>query len=113
MVGHSGKLDAAIKAVEAVDACLGIVYQAMHEINGEILITADHGNVEQMVNPETGEVHTAHTNNLVPLLFISDRAATIAEPGAGSLSDIAPTLLVMMDLEQPDEMTGSSLITFE
>ncbi|SFV80041.1 2,3-bisphosphoglycerate-independent phosphoglycerate mutase [hydrothermal vent metagenome] len=113
MVGHSGKLDAAIKAVEAVDACLGIVYQAMHEINGEILITADHGNVEQMVNPETGEVHTAHTNNLVPLLFISDRAATIAEPGAGSLSDIAPTLLVMMDVEQPDEMTGASLITFE
>ena len=113
MVGHSGKLDATIKAVEAVDACLGIVYQAMHEINGEILITADHGNAEQMVNPETDEVHTAHTTNLVPLLFISDRAATISEPGTGALSDIAPTLLTMMDIEQPDEMTGSSLLTFE
>ncbi|MCS5592878.1 MAG: 2,3-bisphosphoglycerate-independent phosphoglycerate mutase [Gammaproteobacteria bacterium] len=112
MVGHSGKLDAAIKAVEAVDACLGIVYQAMHDISGEMLITADHGNAEQMVNPETGEVHTAHTNNLVPLLFISDRAATIAEAGAGALSDIAPTLLTMMDIEQPDEMTGTSLLTF-
>ena len=113
MVGHSGKLDAAIKAVEAVDACLGIVYEAMHAIDGgEMLITADHGNVEQMVNPETGEAHTAHTSNLVPLLFVSDRSASIAEPGIGSLSDIAPTLLAMMDVEQPDEMTGTSLLTF-
>jgi 2,3-bisphosphoglycerate-independent phosphoglycerate mutase len=113
MVGHSGKLDAAIKAVEAVDACLGIVYEAMHAIDGaEMLITADHGNVEQMVNPETGEAHTAHTSNLVPLLFVSDRSASIAEPGVGSLSDIAPTLLAMMDVEQPDEMTGTSLLTF-
>jgi 2,3-bisphosphoglycerate-independent phosphoglycerate mutase len=113
MVGHSGKLDAAIKAVEAVDACLGIVYEAMHSIDGgEMLITADHGNVEQMVNPETGEAHTAHTSNLVPLLFVSDRSASIAEPGIGSLSDIAPTLLAMMDVEQPDEMTGTSLLTF-
>jgi 2,3-bisphosphoglycerate-independent phosphoglycerate mutase len=77
-----------------------------------MLITADHGNVEQMVNPETGEAHTAHTNNPVPLLFISDRAVKIAESGTGALSDIAPTLLLMMDIEQPDEMTGSSLITF-
>jgi 2,3-bisphosphoglycerate-independent phosphoglycerate mutase len=112
MVGHSGKLGAAIKAVEAVDTCLGIVYQALRSINGEMLITADHGNVEQMVNPETGEAHTAHTNNPVPLLFISDRAVKIAESGTGALSDIAPTLLLMMDIEQPDEMTGSSLITF-
>jgi len=112
MVGHSGNLDAAIKSVEAVDACLGIVYQAMHEINGEILITADHGNAEQMVNPETGEVHTAHTNNPVPLIFISDRKATIAKPEEGALSDIAPTLLAMMDIEQPEEMTGTSLLTF-
>jgi len=112
MVGHSGNLDAAIKSVEAVDACLGIVYQTMHEINGEILITADHGNAEQMVNPETGEVHTAHTNNPVPLIFISDRKATIAKPEEGALSDIAPTLLAMMDIEQPEEMTGTSLLTF-
>lgn len=112
MVGHSGKLEAAIKAVEAVDACLGIVYQAMHEIDGEMLITADHGNAEQMVNPETGEVHTAHTNNPVPLIFISSRKAVIAKPEEGALSDIAPTLLTMMGVEQPEEMTGVSLLTF-
>ncbi|SMN13231.1 2,3-bisphosphoglycerate-independent phosphoglycerate mutase [Bathymodiolus heckerae thiotrophic gill symbiont] len=112
MVGHSGKLDAAIKAVETVDTCLGIVYQALRSIDGEMLITADHGNAEQMTNPETGEAHTAHTNNPVPLLFISDRQVEIAEPGTGSLSDIAPTLLLMMDIEQPEEMTGSSLINF-
>ncbi len=112
MVGHSGKLDAAIKAVEAVDACLGIIYQAIDAIGGEILITADHGNAEQMFNIETGEVHTAHTNNPVPLLFIGNRDATIAKPGIGSLSDIAPTLLTMLDIEQPEEMTGKSLLTF-
>ncbi len=112
MVGHSGKLGATIKAVEAVDACLGIVYQALQEIDGEMLITADHGNAEQMVNPNTGEVHTAHTNNPVPLLFVSSRRATIAQPGVGALSDIAPTLLALMDIEQPEEMTGTNLLTF-
>ncbi|VVM23511.1 2,3-bisphosphoglycerate-independent phosphoglycerate mutase (EC [uncultured Gammaproteobacteria bacterium] len=113
MVGHSGKLDATIKAVEAVDTCLGIIYQAILSIDGEMLITADHGNAEQMVNPKTGEVHTAHTNNPVPLIFVSGRAAIIAKPEEGALSDIAPTLLLMMGVEQPDEMTGSSLITFK
>ena len=114
MVGHSGKLDAAVKAVEAVDSCLGVVYQSLSSIDGaEMLITADHGNVEQMVNPKTGEVHTAHTNNPVPLIFVSDREVEISEPGTGALSDIAPTLLMMMGVEQPDEMTGSSLITFK
>ena len=112
MVGHSGKLDAAIKAVEAVDACLGIIYQALKSIGGEMLITADHGNAEQMVNPETGKVHTAHTNNPVPLIFVSDRDATIADPEEGALSDIAPTLLEIMNIEKPDEMTGESLVTF-
>lgn len=112
MVGHSGKLDAAVKAVEAVDNCLGIIYQAVHTINGEILITADHGNAEQMTDPETGEPHTAHTHNMVPLVFVSDRQAKIAPPGEGALSDIAPTLLAMMDIEQPEEMTGKSLLEF-
>ena len=112
MVGHSGKLDAAIKAVEAVDKCLGIIYQATHEIGGSMLITADHGNAEQMINPDTGEVHTAHTNNLVPLLYIGERKAKIANPGEGALSDIAPTLLAMMNVDQPDEMSGTSLLTF-
>ncbi len=112
MVGHSGKLDAAIKAVEAVDKCLGIVYQSLRSIDGEMLITADHGNAEKMVNPKTGEVHTAHTNNPVPLIFVSQRKAEIVEPNTGALSDIAPTLLLMMDVEKPEEMTGTPLITF-
>jgi 2,3-bisphosphoglycerate-independent phosphoglycerate mutase len=112
MVGHSGKLDAAIRAVEAVDACLGVVHKVVRSIEGEMLITADHGNAEQMVNPKTGEAHTAHTNNMVPLLFVSDREATISNPGEGSLSDIAPTLLCMMGLAIPEEMTGKSLLTF-
>jgi 2,3-bisphosphoglycerate-independent phosphoglycerate mutase len=112
MVGHSGKLDAAIKAVEAVDTCLGIIHQAVKTTNAEMLITADHGNVEQMINPETKEVHTAHTNNPVPLIFVSSREATIAAACTGALSDIAPTLLHLMDVEQPDEMTGKSLLTF-
>ncbi len=112
MVGHSGKLEATIEAVEAVDQCLGRIYEATSATDAEILITADHGNAEQMRNPKTGEVHTAHTNNLVPLIFISTRRATLAEAGAGALSDIAPTLLHMMDVEQPVEMTGKSLLTF-
>ncbi len=110
MVGHSGKLDATIKAVEAVDSCLGLVQKAILSIGGEMLITADHGNAEQMVNPKSGEVHTAHTNNMVPLVFVSDRKATIADQGVGSLSDIAPTILYMMGLEKPEEMTGKSLL---
>ena len=113
MVGHSGILDAAIKAVEAVDACLALIYQAIKSIDAEMLITADHGNVEQMSNPKTHEVHTAHTNNPVPLVFVSSREATIAEPCKGALSDIAPTLLDMMGVDQPSEMTGKSLLTFK
>jgi 2,3-bisphosphoglycerate-independent phosphoglycerate mutase len=113
MVGHSGKLEATIKAVEVVDTCLGIIFQAVKTIDGEMLITADHGNAEQMVNPKTNEVHTAHTNNPVPLIFVSTRDADIAPPCEGALSDIAPTLLTMMDIEQPSEMTGKSLLTFK
>lgn len=113
MVGHSGKLDAAIIAVETVDTCLGIIYQAINKTNAEMLITADHGNVEQMLNPKTLEVHTAHTNNPVPLLFVSQRQADITKPESGALSDIAPTLLAMMGIEKPSEMTGTSLLTFK
>lgn len=113
MVGHSGKLDATIKAVEAVDSCLGIIHKAIFAIGGEMLITADHGNAEQMINPQTHEVHTAHTTNPVPLIFVSERKADIAKPEKGALSDIAPTLLAMMDIKKPDEMTGNSLLTFK
>ncbi len=107
MVGHSGNLDAAIKAVEALDASIGRVVTAMRECGGEVLITADHGNAEQMLDTLTQQPHTAHTLNVVPLLYIG-RTAQMVE--GGSLQDIAPTLLAMMGLPQPPEMTGRPLI---
>ncbi|HEU0186471.1 MAG TPA: 2,3-bisphosphoglycerate-independent phosphoglycerate mutase [Gallionellaceae bacterium] len=110
MVGHSGNLEAAIKAIEALDVCIGRVVGAMQQCGGEVLITADHGNAEQMLDRTTQQAHTAHTLNLVPFIYIG-RKAGIAEPGTGALQDIAPTLLSMMGLPQPAEMTGKSLIT--
>jgi 2,3-bisphosphoglycerate-independent phosphoglycerate mutase len=107
MVGHTGNLDAATRAIETLDECLGRVTEAMRENGGEVLVTADHGNAEMMQDPNTRQAHTAHTTNLVPLLYVG-RPARIAETGA--LSDIAPTLLTMMGLPQPAEMTGKSLI---
>ncbi|GAB4124941.1 MAG: 2,3-bisphosphoglycerate-independent phosphoglycerate mutase [Sideroxydans sp.] len=109
MVGHSGVMEAAVKAVEALDICIGRVVQAMLDTGGEVLITADHGNAEQMRDPLTGQPHTAHTMGLVPFLYIG-RRADIAAPGSGALQDVAPTLLAMMGLPQPAEMTGKSLI---
>lgn len=109
MVGHSGILEAAVKAVEALDICIGRVVKAMLECGGEVLITADHGNAEQMRDLSTQQAHTAHTLNLVPFVYIG-RKASIAEAGAGALQDVAPTLLAMMGLPQPPEMTGKSLI---
>jgi 2,3-bisphosphoglycerate-independent phosphoglycerate mutase len=106
MVGHTGSLTAAISAVESVDACLARVTAAIDETGGEMLITADHGNVEQMLDESSGQSHTAHTTNLVPFLY-HGRPATIAE--TGSLRDIAPTMLYLLGLSQPGEMTGSSL----
>ena len=113
MVGHSGNLEATIKAVEAVDTCLGKVHKACEEISAEILITADHGNAEQMVNPNTNKSHTAHTNNPVPLVYVGHRKASIAEPLVGTLADLAPTILTLMDIEQPEEMTGRCLLTIK
>ena len=110
MVGHTGNLEAAIKAIETVDACLGKVVTAMREIGGEILITADHGNAEMMRDEATQQAHTAHTLNLVPLLYVG-RRARLAETGA--LEDVAPTLLKIMGLDQPVEMTGRPLLEFE
>jgi 2,3-bisphosphoglycerate-independent phosphoglycerate mutase len=107
MVGHTGSLPAAIKAVEAVDACLARITAAIDEVGGEMLITADHGNVEQMLDESSGQRHTAHTTNLVPFLF-HGRPATIAD--TGSLRDIAPTMLYLLGLSQPEEMTGSPLM---
>jgi 2,3-bisphosphoglycerate-independent phosphoglycerate mutase len=110
MVGHTGFMDAAVKAVEAVDTCLGRAVRAMQSVEGEILITADHGNAETMLDTTTNQPHTAHTTNLVPLIYVG-RPAHMEHSGA--LEDIAPTLLKMMGLPQPQEMTGHALIEFE
>jgi 2,3-bisphosphoglycerate-independent phosphoglycerate mutase len=110
MVGHTGSLDAAIHAVEAVDAGVGALVEAAKEQGGAVIVTADHGNCELMKDPATGQPHTAHTLNPVPVVYINDR-----DPGAklrptGRLSDVAPTMLELLGLPQPAEMTGRSLI---
>lgn len=108
MVGHTGNLEAATRAIEVLDECIGRVVTAMREAGGEVLITADHGNAELMQDPQTHQAHTAHTLNVVPLLYVG-RKAKITEGGA--LQDVAPTLLTMMGLPAPPEMTGKPLIT--
>ncbi|SUX55649.1 2,3-bisphosphoglycerate-independent phosphoglycerate mutase [Chromobacterium vaccinii] len=110
MVGHSGVFDAAVKAVEALDGCIERCVEAMLAAGGEVLITADHGNCEQMYDGEHHQPHTQHTTNQVPFLYIGRPAKIRA---GGSLRDISPSLLKMMGLEQPAEMTGQSLIDFQ
>ncbi len=107
MVGHTGNLEATVRAVETLDGCLGRVVEAARAAGGEVLITADHGNAEKMRDSGTGQAHTAHTLSLVPFVYIG-RPARMAHGGA--LQDVAPTLLAMMGLPQPAEMTGHSLI---
>ena len=109
MVGHTGNLAAAIKAVEALDTAVGHVVAAALRVGAEVIITADHGNCEQMFDTKANQAHTQHTTNLVPLMYVG-RQATLAKTGA--LSDLAPTLLQIMGLPQPIEMTGTSLINF-
>jgi 2,3-bisphosphoglycerate-independent phosphoglycerate mutase len=108
MVGHSGKLEAAIKAVEAVDECLGRIHAALKPRGGAWVITADHGNAETMIDPKSGGPHTYHTTNPVPFILASDdNAARVRSDGA--LQDIAPTLLALLGYPQPKEMTGRGL----
>jgi 2,3-bisphosphoglycerate-independent phosphoglycerate mutase len=109
MVGHTGVLPAAVKAVETIDACLERVVDAVLARGGEALITADHGNCELMVDPVTGEPHTAHTTNPVPLWWAT-RSAEGRKLRDGGLADVAPTLCALLGLPQPAEMTGRSLI---
>lgn len=109
MVGHSGDLGATVKAVETVDTCLGRLDKAIHAAGGAMLITADHGNAEQMTDAGTGQPHTAHTTNPVPLLLAGERHG-VARLTNGKLADIAPTVLDLLAIEQPAEMTGRSLI---
>ena len=109
MVGHTGNLNAAIQAVETLDACLKKVADAAKDSGGQLLITADHGNCEQMSDPRTGQPHTAHTSEEVPIIYIGPKEVEFKEGGV--LSDVAPTILALMDLPQPRDMLGQSLIT--
>lgn len=108
MVGHTGIVEAAQKAVESVDSCMGRVVDEMLNIGGSVIITADHGNVEEMLDMETGEPQTAHSSNPVPFIVIGEGDVKLRE--GGKLADIAPTLLTMMDIPIPPEMTGQSII---
>ncbi len=107
MVGHTGNLDASIRAVEALDEALGRVVEALEKVGGEMLITADHGNVEQMIDPVSGGIQTAHSVNPVPLVYKGSKGKL---RDGGNLADVAPTLLAIMGIEKPAEMTGRSLL---
>ncbi len=109
MVGHTGVIGAAVKAVEKVDELVGKAVQAVKDVDGVLFICADHGNAEKMIDYETGAPHTAHTTNPVPFILVNyDEAYTLRE--GGRLCDIAPTLIEIMGMEKPAEMTGESLL---
>lgn len=108
MVGHTGDLAAATEAIEALDQCLARIVAALAEVDGEALITADHGNAEMMLDTDTNQPHTAHTLNKVPLIYVGERSIKLA--GGGTLADIAPSLLQLMSLPQPSDMMGHSLV---
>jgi 2,3-bisphosphoglycerate-independent phosphoglycerate mutase len=109
MVGHSGKIEPTVKAVETVDACLGLVERAVLARGGAMLITADHGNAELMVDPVTGGPHTAHTTNPVPMIVVGADDKKFGLRPDGSLRDISPTLLAILGAPRPPEMTGTDL----
>ena len=109
MVGHTGVEAAAIKAIEAVDECVGKAVEAIREVDGQMFICADHGNAEQLIDEETGEPFTAHTTNPVPFILVNADPVYKLREG-GCLADIAPTLIELMGMEQPKEMTGKSLL---
>jgi len=109
MVGHSGKMEPTIRAVETVDTQLGRIYKAIKHYGGMLLVTADHGNAEMLIDPVTGGPHTAHTTNPVPFLYITDEGNKPALKQGGSLRDISPTILSILQLDKPDQMTGGNL----
>lgn len=111
MVGHTGVFSAAVKAVECLDSCVGRIVEALDKVGGEALITADHGNVEQMADESTGQAHTAHTCEPVPFIYVGKRPARIR--AGGVLADVAPTLLTLMGLPVPTEMTGTSIVELD
>ena len=106
MEGHTGNLEAAVKALEVIDECVKRVVETVEKNNGILLITADHGNSEQMIDYTTGEPHTAHTTNIVPLVVVG-KDVKLKE---GRLADLIPTMLDIMEIEKPQEMTGESLL---
>ncbi|PCH85285.1 MAG: phosphoglycerate mutase (2,3-diphosphoglycerate-independent) [Piscirickettsiaceae bacterium] len=110
MVGHTGNFEAAVKAVETIDVCILRVVEAIKAIGGEVFITADHGNAEQMSDPTTGQTHTAHTTNPVPFLYVGREASLLP---SGDLADVSPTLLAAMGVDKPVEMTGHSLLVLD
>ncbi|PIX57780.1 MAG: 2,3-bisphosphoglycerate-independent phosphoglycerate mutase, partial [Verrucomicrobia bacterium CG_4_10_14_3_um_filter_43_23] len=110
MVGHTGSLEAATKAVEVVDECVGVLLKAIDEIGGAAIVTADHGNADQMWNPKINSPHTQHTLNLVELIVYGKSLEKAVMRKEGRLADIAPTILELMGLDTPKEMTGQSLI---
>jgi len=109
MVGHSGKIPPTIQAVETVDTCLGRIYTAVRQKGAAMLVTADHGNAEMMIDPATGGPHTAHTTNPVPLIIVSDQDKKFGLRPDGALQDISPTVLGLLEIPQPKEMTGHDL----
>jgi 2,3-bisphosphoglycerate-independent phosphoglycerate mutase len=110
MVGHTGDYGAAVSAVEAVDTSLGRVEAALAKVGGAMIITADHGNAEMMKDPKTGQPHTAHTTNKVPVMLVDGPSEVTRIAEGGKLADVAPTVLELMGLPQPREMTGHSLL---
>jgi len=108
MVGHTGVMEAAIKAVETLDNCVEQVVNAVEAVGGQLLITADHGNCEQMSDESTGQAHTAHTTEPVPFIYVGKRDFKVRHGGV--LADVAPTMLMLMGLEKPKEMTGTSIL---
>src|SRR5438552_15778339 len=109
MVGHSGEIEPTVKAVETVDGCLAEIEKAVRAKGGAMLITADHGNAEMMIDPATGGPHTAHTTNPVPFIVIAEDAKQYALKPNGSLRDISPTMLAMLGITEPRDMTGTDL----
>ena len=110
MVGHSGKIEPTIRAVETVDTELGRIYTAIKQRGGSLLVTADHGNAELLIDPLTGGPHTAHTTNPVPFLYVTDQDTNVRLRDGGSLRDISPTILSLLHLDQPKDMTGEDLV---
>ena len=108
MVGHSGVFEAAVKACEAVDTCIGRVVKALEKVGGEALITADHGNIEQLFDKKTRQPHRGHTTELVPLVYLGNRYQF--KEKVGTLADVAPTLLYLLGIDKPKDMTGECLL---